>query len=183
MKFESTSIPGLTLIVPDIKGDARGRFIKTFHLPSFRERGLSVDFKESFYTTSSQGVLRGFHFQTPPHEHDKLVTCVKGEILDAVVDIRKNSPTYGQALSFSLSESNAHELFIPKGLAHAFLTVSAEAVVVYSVTEPYSPRHDAGIHWASVPISWTEKNPLVSERDQAFVSLEKFNSPFEFVRP
>ena len=180
MKFEPTSIPHCFLIISEMKKDARGYFMKTFHWPTFERQGLDVQLKESFYTLSKKNVLRGFHFQVPPCDHDKLVYCVKGEVFDVVVDIRKKSPAYGKALGSVLSEDNGRELFIPKGLAHAFLTLSPEAVMVYNTTTPYSPKHDRGIHWKSVPVRWPIQKPIVSRRDRSFPVLENFNSPFKY---
>lgn len=180
MKFEETSIPGCFLIDTDIKKDARGHFVKTFHSPLFETQGLNVEFKESFYTLSKKNVLRGFHFQVPPSDHDKLVYCASGEILDVVLDIRKNSPAFGKAVTAVLSSENGRQFFIPKGLAHAFFTQSEQAVVIYNTTHPYSEQHDRGLHWKSSPVLWPAANPIVSNRDNAFPLLKDFKSPFEF---
>jgi len=178
MIFKDTPLPGCLIIEPDVKRDSRGHFVKTFHEPTFKLKGLPSDWKESFYTLSKKNVLRGLHFQIPPADHDKLVCCVSGEIYDVVMDLRKHSPTYGQAFGTVLNDEACAQLYIPRGMAHGFLTLSPNAIVVYLTNHPYSARHDTGIHWESAKVPWPSKNPLVSERDQAFPHFSKFDTPF-----
>jgi dTDP-4-dehydrorhamnose 3,5-epimerase len=179
MEFIETKIEGLYLIKPNILGDARGKFIKTFHLDTFKEKGLSGDFQESFYSTSQKNVLRGMHFQTPPYDHEKLVYVPCGSILDVVLDLRKNSPTYGKSVSQHLNSENGHLFYIPKGCAHGFLSLEDNTYVTYMQTSMYAPNNDEGVHYASFGFDWGVANPIVSERDQAFVSLADFDTPFQ----
>ena len=182
MKIKNTPLPGCFQILPDVISDSRGRFIKTFHTKLFYQYGLRTDFVEEYYTTSYAGVLRGLHFQIPPHEHAKLVYCVFGEVLDAIVDLRIDSPTYRQHAVVNLNAEEANMIYIDSGVAHGFYVQSNFAILVYNVTSIYSPEHDAGILWSSADIPWPDTNPIISPRDKAFVPLTHFKSPFRFIR-
>jgi dTDP-4-dehydrorhamnose 3,5-epimerase len=178
--LSNTSIQGVKTVTPIVREDSRGIFVKTFHAEFFAQHGLAADFREQYYSFSKKGVLRGMHFQLPPHDHDKLVTCIEGEILDAVLDLRKGSPTYGQSALFALSGKTAGQLYIPKGLAHGFYVTSESATVLYNVTTVYAPQHDTGLRWDSAGIAWPDKNPLVSDRDAALPPFSAFESSFIF---
>lgn len=172
------SIPGAFEIKNPIFRDGRGSFCKTVHREQFQKLGLSTDFAEQFYTVSKRNVLRGLHFQTPPYEHNKLVYCVFGQILDVVVDLRRSSPQYGQVASLRLDSDGHNSVYIPRGCAHGFLSLSEDSVVSYAVTSVHSPQHDSGILWKSIPFDWGIANPVLSSRDQQFVGLSAFESPF-----
>ena len=169
---------GCLKILPIVREDRRGVFVKTFHVDAFRELGLPTVFAEAYFSVSHRNVLRGLHFQTPPMDHEKIVYCTEGEVLDAVVDLRRSSPTYGQHIVIPLRASEGTMLYIPRGMAHGFLTLSDEAVMMYKVTSVYAPACDAGIRWDTAGIDWGVSSPLLSERDQGFVSLADFSSPF-----
>lgn len=175
-----STIPGCCEIQPILSGDSRGRFVKTFHAEVFAERGMATDYAEQYYSVSRRGVLRGLHFQTPPHAHAKLVYCTDGAIFDAVLDLRAGSPTYGQHAACELSALKANQLYIPEGLAHGFYVTSASATMVYNVTSVYAPKHDAGILWNSAGIDWPDATPVLSERDGALPPFDSFESPFRF---
>lgn len=178
MHFEETTIPGCFNIFPDVRRDERGSFVKTFHKELFVERELEHAFAEEYYSVSRQGVLRGLHFQLPPHQHAKLVYCIDGQVMDAVVDLRRGSPSYGQHAVFDLNAEAANVLYIPPGLAHGFYTLSEQATLIYKVTTVYAPESDAGILWNSAGIPWPDEKPLLSPRDQSFPWLDRFDSPF-----
>jgi dTDP-4-dehydrorhamnose 3,5-epimerase len=180
MRIQETIIPGCYEILPNILKDERGRFVKTFHQDIFTEHGLATRFAEEYYTYSRRGVLRGLHFQIPPRDHVKLVTCVSGAVLDAVVDLRVGSPAYGKHLTFELSAEKANMLYLPAGLAHGFYVQSADALLLYKVTSVYSPAHDAGLLWSSAGISWPDRSPIISVRDGGFPAFAEFKSPFVF---
>lgn len=163
---------------PKAFDDARGRFVKVFHEQMFAEKGLETKFAEEYYSISHKNVIRGMHFQLPPMDHVKMVCCVQGEVLDAVVDLRVGSPTYGQCALFELSAAKANSVYIPKGLAHGFCALSDQAIMVYKVSTVYSPAHDAGILWNSVGIPWPITEAILSPRDQSFPTLTDFKSPF-----
>ncbi|MBF0544775.1 MAG: dTDP-4-dehydrorhamnose 3,5-epimerase [Candidatus Riflebacteria bacterium] len=160
--------------------DQRGFFVKTFHSKSFTESSLPTKFEEDFYSLSKKNVLRGLHFQVPPFSHDKLIICAQGEIYDVVVDLRRDSPSFGKFETFILNSKIPEALFVPKGLAHGFCVLSEEALVLYKTTTIHSPEHDKGILWNSVSIPWPCQNPILSARDSSFPSFSNFSSPFIF---
>ena len=175
-----TAIPGCYELQPSVLRDSRGAFVKTYHADAFREVGLCTAWAEQYHTTSAPGVLRGLHFQLPPHDHAKLVYCISGRVLDVAVDLRVGSPSYGQCVTLELSAERGNMIYLPTGLAHGFCTHEEPATLVYNVTSVYQPDSDAGIRWDSANIPWPLTNPLLSERDQSFSTLAGFDSPFVF---
>jgi dTDP-4-dehydrorhamnose 3,5-epimerase len=161
-----TEIPGCLEIFSNIYSDARGRFVKTFRNDWFQSQGLRSDFVEQYYSDSHYRVLRGLHFQRPPAHHAKLVYCVRGTVLDAALDLRPHSPSFGMHMLRELSAEGGNILYLPEGVAHGFYVTSESATIVYAVTSVYSPQHDSGVHWASAGIQWPDSNPIVSKRDQ-----------------
>ena len=174
-----TSLKGCLRILPRVRADERGVFIKTFHIEAFQKLGLPTSFAEEYFSVSQKNVLRGLHFQMPPIDHEKMVCCAQGEVMDAVVDLRRSSPTYGQHVLVPMNASEGTMLYIPKGMAHGFYTRSETALMLYQVTSVYAPECDAGIRWDSAGIPWETDDPLTSERDQKFPALVDFVSPFE----
>ena len=158
--------------------DERGGFVKTFHAGTFKENGLDTDFRESYFSTSEKNVIRGMHFQLPPHEHSKLVYVTHGKVLDVVLDIRKDSATFGDYITVELSNGENNAIYISKGLAHGFCVPEDNATMVYMTSTVYNKDFDAGIKWDSFGFDWPVKNPLISERDRSFVSFKDFESPF-----
>ena len=179
MKALKTNIEGVIVLEPKVLEDFRGVFVKTYHEEVFDELGLSIDWKEEYFTTSNKGVVRGMHFQIPPHEHDKLVSCTSGRVLDVVLDLRKSSPTYLNVFSVELSERNCQIVFIPKGCAHGFMSLEDQSTMFYKVSSVYHPECDMGIMWSSIGFEWPFADEyLVSERDQKHMMLNEFDSPF-----
>jgi dTDP-4-dehydrorhamnose 3,5-epimerase len=181
MNFSSTSLPGCFEIFPQVHHDDRGLFVKTFHFEEFSEIGLQVQWTEEYYSISRQNVLRGLHFQLPPHDHEKLVYCVEGEVFDAVVDLRGGSPTFGQHALFRLSSDQGNMLYIPRGMAHGFYSLNERTTMMYKVSTVYSPTHDTGILWSSARIPWPTQQPVLSCRDANLPPLAEFISPFIFL--
>ncbi len=173
-----TEIPGCMEIVSHVRSDGRGRFVKTFHAPWFAAQGLRTDFVEQYYSVSRRRVLRGMHFQKPPAEHAKLVYCLEGLVLDAVVDLRPASATFGKHVVRELSPESGNMLYVPEGFAHGFLVLSNSATLVYSVTSVYTPECDSGFHWQSAGIPWPDASPTVSNRDQHLPPLEAVADSF-----
>ena len=173
-----TAIEGCFELQPIVRSDSRGQFVKTFHADYFRSHNLETDWREQYYSVSRKGVLRGMHFQRPPHAHSKLVYCTSGTVLDVVVDLRVGSPTYGNHVSLEISSSATNVLYVPEGLAHGFYALS-DATVVYNVSTVYSPDHDDGVLWSSIGMDWPDAAPNLSERDMKFSALADFNSPFD----
>ena len=154
---------------------------RVYNEKSFAEAGIAVRFVQDNHSFSRPiSVLRGLHFQTPPREHAKLVYCVQGSVLDVAVDLRVGSPTYGQHIEYTLSEDNAHMLYLPAGVAHGFYTLSPQALMMYKVTSTYAPENDSGILWSSIGIDWPDADPILSGRDRRFAALADFASPFSF---
>ncbi|WP_096700254.1 dTDP-4-dehydrorhamnose 3,5-epimerase [Magnetospirillum sp. 15-1] len=176
--IRETGLPGCLEIKPVIRKDERGFFIKTFHAEKFSELGLSTEIREQYYSSSKLGVIRGLHFQIPPHDHDKLVYCLRGSVLDAVVDLRRSSPTFGRHVTLQLDAEAGNMLYIPKGFAHGFCATSEDSIMVYNVTSVYAPDHDMGILWNSAGVNWQNAAPIVSDRDAALPPMADFNSPF-----
>lgn len=178
MQIIETEIPGLMIVEPNMIFDSRGFFLKTFHNEIFSELGLNTIWKEEYFSSSHKNVLRGLHFQIPPQDHFKLVTCVQGAVLDVVVDLRKNSSSFKKVYSVELNSSNRKQLLIPKGLAHGFLSLERNSIMFYKVSSVYSQLSDLGILWNSIDFEWPVKKPIISQRDKSHQQLQMFNSPF-----
>ncbi len=181
MIIKETAIPGCYELTPRILSDERGVFVKTFHEGIFKEHGLTTDWREEYYSVSRRGVLRGLHFQLPPHDHDKLVYCTAGVVLDAVADLRKGSPAYGGHVMLELSAEKGNMLYIPRGLAHGFYVKSEAATMMYKVSSVYAPEHDAGILWNSAGIPWPDENPILSDRDRQLPAAHQLQCLFSFL--
>lgn len=184
MKFTPQTIPDVILVEPQVHGDERGYFVETFHQNKFEEAvGHKVDFIQDNESKSSKGVLRGLHFQLPPFAQSKLVRVIQGEVLDVAVDIRKGSPTFGQHVSANLSSENKHQLFVPRGFAHAFVVLSDTAIFAYKVDNFYAPECDRGLAFddVSLNIDWQlPKDQLkLSEKDKIQPVLTDLDQCFE----
>jgi dTDP-4-dehydrorhamnose 3,5-epimerase len=180
MKVTPLNIPDVLLIEPRVFEDARGFFFESFREDVFKnETSLNVSFVQDNHSKSSQGVLRGLHYQLPPHAQGKLVRVIQGEVLDVAVDIRKSSPTFGQHVSQILSAQNKKQMWIPQGFAHGFLTLSQTSEFLYKTTAAYSAKYEGCIIWNDdfLKIPWPLNLPIkISSKD----SLGK---PFREVRP
>lgn len=164
-------LPGLKIIEPRLFADTRGSFVKTFHESLYRDLGIEFELREEFFSVSRKDVLRGMHFQTPPHAHDKLVYCSHGAVLDVVVDLRRHSPTYGQYTSVELSAENRLLFFIPTGFAHGFVSLRDDSCMIYKTNAVYAPENDTGIRWDSFGFAWPVSEVVVSERDRGLPAL------------
>jgi dTDP-4-dehydrorhamnose 3,5-epimerase len=180
MKIFKTIIPGCFELRPIIREDERGRLVKTFHQETFEKMGLTTDFPEHYYSISKKNVLRGLHFQIPSKHHIKLVSCLEGKILDAVLDLRIGSKTFGKHLLIELNSEKANMMYIPEGCAHGFLTLTEKSIFINRTSTMYSEQHYRGIHWDSCGIDWPHKNPILSEKDQQLIHFKDFKSPFKF---
>lgn len=175
---KNTTIAGCYELQPVVRKDSRGCFVKVLHAPEFKKLGLETRFTEEYYSVSRKGVLRGLHFQEPPAALTKLVFCPEGKVFDAVLDLRRKSKTYGKVFTVRLSAEKGNMLYIPKGCAHGFYTLSKRAVMFYKTSEVYSPQHDKGVRWDSAGIKWPCANPALSSRDAALPGFREFNSRF-----
>ncbi len=178
MELTKTTLEGCYLIQPKDIADLRGCFVKPYQRAAFESHGLEGEFREDFFTVSKKDVLRGMHFQSPPQDQTKLVYCIHGVILDVIVDIRKNSPTYLQFESFELNESKRSMLYLPEGIAHGFVTLSESATIGYKVSREFVPEFDAGIRWDSIGFKWPIQNPILSEKDKNLPTLSEFKTPW-----
>lgn len=176
MLIINTKIPDVKIIEPKVFGDERGFFFESFNQQQFEAAvGYPVNFVQDNHSKSSKGVLRGLHYQLPPHAQGKLVRCVVGEVFDVAVDIRKSSPTFGHWVGVHLSAENKRQLWIPEGFAHGFLTLTEKAEFLYKTTNYYSPQSEGAIRWddPKVGIEWPVLG-VVSQslKDQEAVSLQ-----------
>lgn len=182
MNIETTHIDGLLIIDPTVFEDERGLFFESFNEKRFASKtGLTdVEFVQDNQSESKANVLRGLHFQAPPHQQGKLVRVVKGKVLDVAVDIRKTSPTYGEYHSVILSDSNKKMFWIPPGFAHGFLTIEP-SIFCYKCAGYYNKESEGSLLWndRDLNIDWGISNPLLSEKDSQAPKFKNFESPFE----
>lgn len=183
MNVIKTEIEGVVILEPRIFADARGYFFESYNKQTFDREVRPVDFVQDNESCSSRGVMRGLHFQRPPHAQAKLVRCVRGAVLDVAVDIRKGSPTYGRHVACLLTEENHRQFFIPRGFAHGFAVLSETAVFQYKCDNYYCPEADGGIAItdASLGIDWGMplEAAILSDKDKQHPLLADFDSPFE----
>lgn len=162
-----TKLEGVVLLEPEVHGDARGFMVETYRADTWAELGIGVEFVQHNHSRSSRGTLRGLHFQTEPGQA-KLVRCPRGKIFDVAVDLRRDSPTYGQWEGHELDDERHRQLFVPAGFGHGFAVLSDEADVTYLLSSTYDPATEAGIAWddPDVGVEWPLDEPLLSERDK-----------------
>ena len=180
--FKQLSIPDVILAQPKSFSDDRGFFLESFKESDFVLNGINIKFAQDNISHSVLGVIRGLHFQKNPMAQAKLVTAIKGEIFDVVVDIRKDSPTYGKWVSEILSDKDHKLLYVPEGFAHGFCVLSKEAYVYYKVSNEYSPEHERGIIWndPKLNIDWPISKPIVSGDDAKLPLFENLDNDFVY---
>jgi hypothetical protein len=170
MKVIKTKLEGVVIIEPQVFFDDRGYFFESFSQQCFNEQVAPITFVQDNESKSSYGVLRGLHFQKPPFAQSKLVRVVKGKVLDVAVDLRKDSPTFGQYESVVLSEENKRQFFIPQGFAHGFAVLSEEAIFQYKCDNYYAPQSEGSVRWndPTIAIDWQlpEKDIILSAKDE-----------------
>jgi dTDP-4-dehydrorhamnose 3,5-epimerase len=176
MKIIETKLDGVIIIEPDVFGDYRGFFMESYNEQKFKEHGLDFNFLQDNHSLSVEaGTIRGLHYQLHPKAQTKLVRVLTGAIYDVVVDIRKDSPTFGQWVGVILSEDNKRQLLVPKGFAHGICTLVTNTQVFYKVDEFYSPENDRGILWndPAIGIDWPTSKPILSDKDKVHPLLEE----------
>ena len=183
--FEVQILPldGAMVIRPKMFHDHRGNFVETFRKNDFRELGIDCEFVQEHQSLSlKKGTVRGLHFQLPPYGQAKLVRCSRGRVYDVIVDIRTDSPTFGEYAGVELTRDNLEIIYVPIGFAHGFYTLEDNCEVFYQVSEYYAPRHDGGILWndPNVAINWPDitTTPILSEKDKLLPLLENLKNPF-----
>lgn len=184
MNVIKTDIEGVLILEPRVFEDSRGYFFESYSKKNFDSEAFGVEFVQDNESCSSQGVMRGLHFQRPPFTQAKLVRCVRGRVLDVAVDIRKGSPTYGRHVAVELTEENHRQFFIPKGFAHGFAVLSDTAVFQYKCDNYYAPESDGGISILDpdLGIDWQidPDKAILSPKDLSHPLLKDFNSPFTY---
>lgn len=186
MPFTPTTIPGLIIVEPVLLEDSRGYFFESYNENHFRENNIHVTFVQDNQSRSVYGVIRGLHYQRPPHAQSKLVRVLAGTIIDTVLDIRVGSPTYGETFSIELSAENKKQLFIPKGFAHGFSVISEMAEVMYKCDTYYNRESETGILFNDPLLKIDWKIPadkvLISEKDKALPFFNSYAGEFEFIQ-
>lgn len=177
MEIISELLPNAYLIRPKQFRDSRGTFIKSYAASLFKELGLNFDMQEEFYSSSNRDVIRGMHFQTPPHAHDKLVYCVQGSVDDVLLDLRPGLH-YGRTASALLSAETADMILMPKGIAHGFRSLEDNSIMVYKTSSEYALNNDKGIRWDSFGHDWKCGRPELSTRDLSHPTFADFTTPF-----
>ena len=173
-----TDIEGVFLLKLSHSYDKRGYFCKIYNFDYLKDIELPFICQESFFTISMANVVRGMHFQISPYEQYKIASVVNGSIIDVVLDLRKESKTYGKHLPFELSKNDASAIFISPGIAHGFCSLENNTIVNYIVSSKYSPGHDMGIHWNSFGFKWPVHNPVISDRDKNLTKFTEFVTMF-----
>jgi dTDP-4-dehydrorhamnose 3,5-epimerase len=181
MKVNTFNIEGPLLIYPRIFEDSRGCFLEYFNEERYNDLIENVRFVQDNISISAKGVVRGLHFQVPPFAQGKLVSVLRGAVLDVIVDIRRNSTTYGQHIAVELTESEYAQLWIPPGFAHGFAALEEKTIFSYKCTAVYEPSSEGTLRWndADLAINWNLNNPIVSEKDELGEFFKTFVSPFE----
>ena len=172
LKLIDTSIPEVLLIEPNVYRDSRGFFLEAFHLRKYKNIGIEQVFVQDNFSHSGHGIIRGLHYQLR-HPQGKLIFVIKGEIFDVAVDIRRDSPTFGQWFGTHLSAENKRQIYVPEGFAHGFCVLSESADVLYKCTDFYDSEDDYGILWEdeTIAIDWPVKRPVISDKDSRFQRL------------
>lgn len=180
MEVIKTKIDGLLIVQPKIFSDDRGYFFESYNEHVFKKNGINALFLQDNQSLSNSGVLRGLHFQAPPFAQGKLVRVITGAVLDIAVDIRKNSPTYGEHVAIELSEQNKTMFYIPEGFAHGFLTLQNSTIFSYKCTNVYHKDSEGTVLWndPDLKINWNIQNPTLSEKDLNGTPFKDFISPF-----
>ncbi len=184
MRFLQTSLPGVTVVEPDVYHDARGFFLETYHARTYHAGGITATFVQDNHSQSSYGTLRGLHTQRQ-HPQGKLVWALEGEIFDVAVDIRRGSATFAQWTSVVLSAKNFRQLYIPPGFAHGFAVLSERAQVLYKCTDFHDPHDEIGLAWndPDIGIAWPVQAPLLSEKDLAAPFLRDVEASLPLFQP
>jgi dTDP-4-dehydrorhamnose 3,5-epimerase len=173
MRVIPTKLAGLLIIEPDVFGDTRGFFFESWSAQRYAEAGVAVDFVQDNVSRSARGTLRGLHLQSPPMGQGKLVQVLDGEVYDVAVDVRLDSPTFGQWVGASLSAKDHRQIYVPPGFAHGFCVVSESALFAYKCTQRYAPASEVSVLWndPELGIDWPVKEPLLSKKDAAGLPL------------
>lgn len=179
MKLIKTNFKDLLIIEPVVFKDTRGYFLESYHKEKL-DKFINLDFVQDNESCSEKNVLRGLHFQKPPFAQAKLIRVIQGAILDVVVDIRKDSETFGQHFIIELNQDNKTQLFVPVGFAHGFVTLKDDTIINYKCSQFYNPKSEVSLLWndKTLNINWSVENPNLSDKDKNGLNFKNFNSPF-----
>lgn len=184
MEIRERKIKGIFEITLKPHSDSRGFFMRTFDDTILKDKGLERNWVQENHSRSEEiGIIRGLHFQLPPYSETKMVRCINGAVLDVFVDLRKDSPTFGQWDSIELSAENKKMIFIPRGFAHGFCTLTDISEVVYKVDNYYSKKNERGLLWndKTVGINWPVDSPILSEKDKQNMTLAQFVKEYKHI--
>ena len=183
-RFEPLDLPGLVLVTPDLHGDDRGFFMERWKRSTYATHGIDAEFVQDNHSRSARGVLRGLHWQVPPHAQGKLVSVLRGAIFDVAVDLRRGSPTFGRWAGVTLTDEDHRQLWVPPGFAHGFVVRSDSADVLYKTSGEYAPDAERGLRWddPTVGIEWGEGPMHLSARDRANPALNDLSEADLFER-
>ena len=183
-RFTPLRIPEVVLVEPRTFPDERGYFMESYKESAFEAGGIAARFVQDNRSLSQRGVLRGLHYQRPPHPQGKLVSVVQGEVFDVAVDLRSGSPTFGEWVGERLSAQNGLMLWVPEGFAHGFQALSDSALVHYKTTSEFAPEADAGVRWddPEIGVEWPLSPPILSAKDEALPSLAQVKHDFAELR-
>jgi len=180
MEVKQAPIPGLLIIQPDVFYDSRGYFFESYNKEKFNKIGINTEFLQDNQSLSAKGIVRGLHFQKTPFAQGKLLSVIKGSVLDVAVDIRKKSKFYGKYFSIILSEENKTMFWVPQGFAHGFLSLQDNTIFSYKCTQVFNKESEGSIRWndPDININWNVINPIISDKDQNAPLLKDLNSVF-----
>lgn len=180
MEVTNIFIDGPLVLKPKVFYDERGYFYESYNKQAFEKLGIAVDFVQDNQSLSQKGAVRGLHFQAPPFEQGKLVRVIQGAVYDVIVDVRKNSPTYGKHYGIELTAENFTMFWVPPGFAHGFATLKDNTIFSYKCTNVYNKPSEGGLLWndVSLNINWEVDQPIVSDKDKLLPTFENFISPF-----
>lgn len=185
MIIKELNISGVFEITLSPIGDSRGFFMRTYDVELFKKAGLHCEWlQENHSRSDKKHIIRGLHCQQHPYSETKLVRCIRGSIFDVAVDLRKDSPTFGKWFGVELSEENKKMLYIPRGFAHGFCTLTEASEVVYKVDNVYSKEHEIGLIWndKDIAIQWPTSKPILSEKDRNNTTLVAFSKKHQFIK-
>ncbi len=178
MNIEETFLSNVKIIKPKVFGDQRGHFLEAYRQDLFKKHGIDLEFVQDNISTSKKDTVRGLHYQLPPASQAKLIMVVHGKILDVAVDLRENSPTFGESFTTELSSENRHMLLVPTGFAHGFSVLSDEATIYYKCNDYYNKELERGVRWddPKLNIDWKVSDPILSDKDKGQPLLNELDS-------
>jgi dTDP-4-dehydrorhamnose 3,5-epimerase len=184
VEVSKTPLPEVLLIKPKVFGDTRGFFMQTWQQKQYAENGIAEQFVQDNLSYSAYGVLRGLHLQKTPHAQGKLVSVLQGEVFDVAVDVRPDSPHFGEWTGVYLSAENKHQFYVPAGFAHGFCVTSETALFAYKCTEYYHPEAEISLRWndSDIAIQWPVKEPQLAEKDSQALTLSELRKLMESER-